>query len=276
MRRRMSRIVRMGVACGLNCLEQNEDKNTEAIITATGLGCLADTEKFLDNLIGNEEQLPNPSAFIQSTFNAAGAQIALLTGNHSYNNTYVHRGLSFESALIDGMMRIWEGGNQVLAGAADEVLPAGHIILKRLGMSGNIILGEGSQFFTLAAEEQSRTMAELVDVKTYTGRLSPAKIRQTTKTFLKENDLETDSIQHLITGRNGNTPYDSIYNDVESLFPTASYSTFKDLCGEYPTASAFGMWKALNRLKGSDDIQYLLIYNHYYAINHSLVLLKKC
>jgi hypothetical protein len=276
MRRRMSHIVRMGVACGLTCLEQNEDKNIDAIITATGLGCLADTEKFLDNLIENEEQLLNPSAFIQSTFNVIGAQIALLTGNRSYNNTYVHRGLSFESALIDGVMKIWEGGNRVLVGAVDEVLPAEHSILKRLGMLDNITLGEGSQFFTLAAGKQLQTVAELVDVKTFTGRLPSEKILQKIKKYLNENDLEPGSVQYLITGRNGNTSGDSVYNDVGQLFPFASYSTFKDICGEYPTASAFAMWKGINLLKESDDKQYLLIYNHYYNINHSLILLKKC
>lgn len=35
--------------------------------------------------------------------------------------TYVHRGLSFESALLDGMMRIWEGDENVLVGAIDEI-----------------------------------------------------------------------------------------------------------------------------------------------------------
>ena len=276
MRRRMSHIVKMGVACGLVCLEQSVNKNIDAIITATGLGCLADTEKFLDNLIENEEQLLNPSAFIQSTFNVIGAQIALITGSHSYNNTYVHRGLSFESALIDGMMRIWEGDNLVLVGAADEVLPAGHTILERLGMLDNIILGEGSQFFTLATEKELYTVAELAAVGTFTGKLSSEEILQKIKIFLAEKNLNPADIQHLITGRNGNTTDDLIYNDIGQLFPSTPYSTFKDICGEYPTASAFGMWKGISRLKESGDIQYLLIHNHYYNINHSLILLKKC
>lgn len=275
-RRRMSHILKMGVACGLKCLEHSENKQIDAIITATGLGNLADTEKFLDNLIGNEEQLLNPSAFIQSTSNAIGAQIALLTHNHAYNNTYAHRGLSFESALIDGMMRLWEGNNQVLAGAADEVSQAQYLILKRLRMLENITLGEGAQFFTLAAEKQSHTPAELVGVKTFTGLFGSGEVRQKIKSYLEENHLAPDDLQHISTGRNGNHSVDSVYNDVEQLFPSSSRSTFKDICGEYPTASAFGMWKGINRLKESDDIRYLLIYNQYYSINHSLIILKKC
>ena len=46
LRRRMSRIVKMGVACGLECISTLPSEKVHAVITATGLGCLADTEKF--------------------------------------------------------------------------------------------------------------------------------------------------------------------------------------------------------------------------------------
>ena len=48
LRRRMSRIIKMGVACGLECISTLPSEKVHAIITATGLGCLADTEKFLN------------------------------------------------------------------------------------------------------------------------------------------------------------------------------------------------------------------------------------
>ncbi|MCD8270489.1 MAG: beta-ketoacyl synthase chain length factor [Parabacteroides sp.] len=102
LRRRMSRIVRMGVTIGLQCLE-GTTSSVDAILTATGLGCLADTEKFMNTILDHNEELLAPTVFIQSTFNTVGAQIVLLTGNHSYNNTYVHRAFSLESALLDGI-----------------------------------------------------------------------------------------------------------------------------------------------------------------------------
>ena len=71
-RRRMSRIVKMGVACGLDCIAKSQNKTIDAIITATGLGYLTDMEKFLNNMVENNEQLLNPTAFIQSTFNVVG------------------------------------------------------------------------------------------------------------------------------------------------------------------------------------------------------------
>ena len=114
LRRRMSRIVKMGVACGLECMGELSPEKIEGIITATGLGCLVDTEKFLNNLLDNEERMLNPTPFIQSTFNTIGAQIALIHQIHAYNMTYVHRGLSFESALLDAMMKIEEGSENIL------------------------------------------------------------------------------------------------------------------------------------------------------------------
>lgn len=44
LRRRMSRIVKMGVACGLECMGELSPEKIQGIITATGLGCLTDTE----------------------------------------------------------------------------------------------------------------------------------------------------------------------------------------------------------------------------------------
>ena len=75
----------------------------------------------MNALMDNREQMLNPTAFIQSTFNTVGAQLALPLKIHAYNVTYVHRGLSFESALIDGIISIAEGKQHVLAGAMDEI-----------------------------------------------------------------------------------------------------------------------------------------------------------
>ncbi len=48
--------------------------------------------------------------------------------------TYVHRGLSFESALLDAMMKIEEGSENILVGAIDEMTETSYIIQQRLGL----------------------------------------------------------------------------------------------------------------------------------------------
>src|ERR1700761_6514025 len=107
--RRMSGIIKMGVATAMECLKKTEVNMPGAIITGTAYGCLEDTVTFLTRTIEQNEELLPPTAFIQSTHNTVAAQVALTLGCHNYNNTFVHKGVSFESALQDAVMFLNEG-----------------------------------------------------------------------------------------------------------------------------------------------------------------------
>lgn len=275
-RRRMSHIIKMGVACGLQCLDMANIPKIDAIITATGLGCLADTEKFLNNIADNQEELLNPTAFIQSTFNTIGAQIALIKGISAYNNTYVHRGGSFEGALLDAILRINEGDKNVLVGAIDEATEISRDILQQLGVLNDITMGEGAQFFVLGNEPTENSYARLVDLQMFSNSTDIETLSNKIDKLLDKNQIRREEIDCLFVGKNGHKEYDNIYNDVAALFPNATQMTFKDICGEYHTASSFAMWKAANVMKENRNIRYTLIYNHYNNANHSLILLGKC
>lgn len=277
LRRRMSHIIRMGVACGLECINSVPSDKIEAIITATGLGCLADTEKFLNVITENKEQLLNPTPFIQSTFNTIGAQIALIREIHAYNMTYVHRGLSFESALLDGMLKIWEGNTNVLVGAIDEITPNSYLIQKRLGLLKKIRAGEGAQFFLLGKNPTDSTLAELVGISTFAHIDSTEEVINRIYHFLQQHQLTIKQIDWLVTGKNGHLKGDAIYTAIEEkLFPKAEHSTFKFECGEYPTASSYAVWKVAKILEETTcSEKTVLIYNHYNSIDHSLILIRK-
>ena len=167
LRRRMSRVVKSGVAAGIESLLEFGDRAAvEAVVTATGLGCIADSEKFLDSLIANEERMLNPTPFIQSTFNTVGAQIALLRGLHCYNTTYANRWTSFENALTDAALRIGAGlSRAVLVGAFDETTPSAGIILQRLGVAQQGGWGESSVFFVLTAEAFDTSVAAITGMR---------------------------------------------------------------------------------------------------------------
>ena len=167
LRRRMSRVVKSGVAAGIeSLLEFGARAPIDAIITATGLGCIADSEKFLDGLIAGDETMLNPTPFIQSTFNTVGAQIALLRGLHCYNTTYVHRWTSFENALTDAALRIGAGWSQaVLVGAFDETTPSVEKVLQRLRVAQEGRWGESSVFFVLTAERFDCSVAEITGIR---------------------------------------------------------------------------------------------------------------
>ena len=135
-RRRLSPFVKRGVATGLQAANSAERVGVfiDSIVTATGLGCLEDSEKFLKNYLISEEQLLNPTPFIQSTHNTIGGQIALGKKLHGYNLTFSHRNDSFINALMDALLLLsGNESNAVLLGAVDEVTATSGHLLHRLG-----------------------------------------------------------------------------------------------------------------------------------------------
>lgn len=280
LRRRMSRIVKMGVSAALNCIKNSDIENPDAIITGTGLGCLADTEKFLASLIENKEQLLNPTAFIQSTFNTIGAQIALILKNHNYNFTYVHRGFSFESALLDAMMQLQEGTiKNALVGAVDEITPSSAHIMERMGFWKNgVKMGEGAQFFMFSSKKNNNDFAILKDVSTFLLTEKNSNPQKYIFDFLEKNNLQIEDIDFLLSGND---------NFTQDIFKVIPFATFKHICGEYQSASSFACWCASHILKNQIipdsllptdkpiKLEKILILNTYQNSNYSLILLEK-
>ncbi|MGL5938335.1 MAG: beta-ketoacyl synthase chain length factor [Phocaeicola sp.] len=161
LRRRMSKLVKMAVCTGIESLNDFEGQGSiDAIVTATGIGCIADSEKFLANLLDSKEQMLNPTPFIQSTFNTVGAQIAVIKSLHVYNNTFTHRYTSFESALVDAMLQLTvHYSKAVLVGVFDEATPTVETVMKRMGLLKDKPLGEGAIFFVLTKEQLPTSVA---------------------------------------------------------------------------------------------------------------------
>src|SRR6187431_94090 len=121
MLRRMGKAVRMGVGSALPLIKE-VDGHINGIIIGTAHGGMEDCIKFLNQIVQYEEDQLTPGNFVQSTPNAIAAQLGLLSQNKGYNITHVHRGLSFENALLDALMLLAENpDHQYLLGAADEI-----------------------------------------------------------------------------------------------------------------------------------------------------------
>ncbi|GAA4083755.1 beta-ketoacyl synthase chain length factor [Mucilaginibacter panaciglaebae] len=304
--RRMSRIVKMGVAAALQCLREGRTEMPGAVITGTALGCQEDTASFLTRIVELEEEMLPPTAFIQSTHNTVAAQIALSLKCHNYNNTFVHKGISFESALLDAVMLLKEGdANNILIGGTEEMTDIGFKILTRLGLykrwplsnadlyktkSNGTIGGEGSIFFLLNDKLSADNLAELVAIKTFYKPQTPADVELNIRNFLSDNSTNAADIDLLITGKNGDTKNDLVYqNVIPALFSDNSLAHYKHLSGEYPVSVSFALWLAANIIK-RDEVPALvadgkirnsspkkiLIYNHYQNSYHSLMLLSAC
>lgn len=156
-RRRMGRLLKMAVWCGLKSLDGVPSERVAGIITSTGAGFMKDTISFGSSIFDREETLLNPSPFMQSTFNTASGYIALIRKIHAYNTTYVQQADGFAASLVDAAMLLDDAGegNVALVGAFDEVTPEVDVIRQRLGLyrvgDGFLPLGEGAAAFLLSA-----------------------------------------------------------------------------------------------------------------------------
>ncbi|MFZ4520442.1 MAG: beta-ketoacyl synthase chain length factor [Bacteroidales bacterium] len=302
--RRMSRLIKMGISSAKMCMADAQCQMPDAIITGTGLGSVEDTEKILGE-ITREERFLNPTPFIQSTYNTISSQVAIQLKCHKYNSTYVHRTFSFESGLIDGLMQIEEGiAVNILAGGIDEMTmnhlqitrrtghwkmnPVNNMTLRNTQSSG-ALAGEGAAFFVISAERQPATYAELTDVATcinFDNSFNPDKF---IPSFLGKHGISASDVDLVILGVNGDCDYDPLYlHFADRFFPGKALGWFKHLCGEYHTATGFGLYAAANILKNGNvpevlqlngiipaKIDNILIYNQYRNVNHSFMLLRK-
>jgi 3-oxoacyl-[acyl-carrier-protein] synthase II len=289
--RRMSRMIKMGIASAKICLENSAVEKPGAILTATGLGCIEDTEKFIHSIIENDEKLLTPTPFIQSTHNTVGGQIALLLNCHEYNSTYVHRGSSFEFALLDASMLIQEGSaDNILVGGIDELTDQSFQLLMQLGiysrksnvqpdLSDGTPGGEGSAFFLLSGKKNNRTIAKLSALKTYSGKITAGEISAKIEEVLQNAGKKIKDLDLVMLGNSGNKKTDTIYKDLEKdLFANSKIKAFKQFSGEYPTASAFALWYASMLLRNGkpDAPSSVLIYNNFEGSDHSIILVEKC
>jgi len=299
--RRMSHVIKMGIAAAKKCLTDGNTDMPGAIITGTAFGCMEDTVSFLTRIVEENEQLLSPTAFIQSTHNTVAAQIALMLKCHNYNNTFVHKGISFESALLDARMLLAENeANDILVGGIDEMVDTSFTVLTRLGLyrrwpvsnlsllwteSEGTIGGEGAAFFLLTDKQSPGNLAEFIALKTL---YKPADIKEEIVNFIESNSLTIGDIDLVINGKNGDISNDKVYHSLKnSLFKDTAIANYKHLCGDYSVSSSFALWMASNILKRGivpeltieqqttvTSPKKILIYNHYQNKYHSLMLLS--
>ncbi|OJW82243.1 MAG: hypothetical protein BGO69_16770 [Bacteroidetes bacterium 46-16] len=252
--RRMSKAVRMSVAAAKICMRQ--DEKAAAISVGTGMGCLYDTEQFLSKMVTQNEQMLTPTSFIQSTHNTVGGQIAMLTGCHGHNLTFVQRGHSFENAVINAGLYLDEHpGEKILTGGFDELTNTSLAILKTAGVYSieprgpeNVlhhtrpggIAGEGASFLLMGKEPMPGSLA-IRGLSLFVTKDTADALQQVTS-FLQAQALEPGDISFAMLGTNGDGKYEPFYKALrQDVFKDCSTAVFKHLSGEYPTAGSFAL-----------------------------------
>jgi 3-oxoacyl-[acyl-carrier-protein] synthase II len=268
--RRMSRLLKMAIYAGMDCLKKWGGGIPDGIITGTGKGSMTDTEKFVKELRDFQERALNPTPFISSTYNAVNGSIALQTRATGYNQTFVHRGSSFESALYDAQLKLNESAQDthILVGAFDEMTPEYFAVKSKIGYwkedrnvdlpiwkqnnSRGSIAGEGAAFFMLG-NKPDNSMASLNQVRIL-HKVDIQELNRAILSVLNTLGWNIDNIDTLVLGLNGDKDDEIFYSTVLNMFDhSIPVVAFKHLCGEYETSGGFGLWLGLACLQQKSD-----------------------
>ncbi len=303
--RRISKIIKRSIITAKHAISESGIEMPDAIITGTGLGCIEDTEKFLDSMIRNEEKFLKPSFFIQSTHNSISSQIAINLDCKSYNNTYIHRGVSFENALVDAALLFKQKKiDSALVTGSDQMTPNYFTLLKRIGYWADTVndtlqfvrntktkgsfSGEGSISFMLSSQQNKNSYALIKAMDLFYKPTVP--IEQKIEQFIQAQGLNIEDIDIYLTGMSGDAQNDKVYTDIgKNLFLSEKTAFYKNICGEFYTSAAYGLNVAASSLKkgifpahclqdGKErkNTTHILFHNHFKNKDHSLILLNKC
>ena len=301
--RRMSKPLKMAISTAMQCLEEGSIRTPDAIITGTGRGSVTDMEMLVKDMIRLDEEALNPTLFIQSTYNSPNGWIAMQSGCTGYNQTYVHRGCSLELALLDAQMLVAEAGNHTtaLVGCYDEMTEDYFIIKGKIGYwkspvpesnlrlfdsseSAGSIGGEGAAFFLLSGQP-GKAVSKIAAFKMLQNATA-ASISTAVTSMLESAEISRDAIDFVLTGMNGDARQQGLYAFLNNF---RSCGAFKQLCGEYDTATGFGLWLADHVLKEQNvpkevlldasgapqQLDNILLVNHYLHGSASVILLQR-
>ncbi|MBP5710384.1 MAG: beta-ketoacyl synthase chain length factor [Bacteroidales bacterium] len=302
--RRMGKLLKRAVTTSADALRKGGCEMPDAIITGTGLGCIENTEKFLNAMLDNDEECMPPTAFMQSTHNTISSQVALTLKCHGYNCTYSQQGFSFDSALLDAFMQFQLGriGTALVEGH-DEMSPdyyrmlgkigywkkeAANTEILREGCGVGSISGSSSVAILLSNKLNNNTLCEIKNIITLHCP-DNSEIKTALENLLSESGITMNDIDAIVTGLSGDEANDAVYKEVAAnCFNGKPLVWYKHIFGESFCASAFGIYIGATIIskgfipehllykseKEIKNVSNILIYNHFQNKNHSLTLLQ--
>ena len=304
--RRMGKILKRAMVTSSDVIKTSGISNPDAIITGTGLGCIENTEKFLSAMTREGEEFLQPTFFMQSTHNTVSSQIAVNLKSNGYNSTHVQDGISFESALLDAYMNFELGKfSTALVGGHDEMTPDYFTLLDKIGywkkepstqqglvdaITEGSFSGETAVSFMLQNERSNSSLCTLrgVDI---VHKPSDEQLKATLHQLLQRANLSVDNIDAVLIGKNGSCSNDAVYRDMSGLlFNGIPKIWYKHIFGESYTATGLGLYVAatcisqkqvpqflcLNKDEKIDNVDNILLYNHFHNQDHSFILLSSC
>jgi hypothetical protein len=254
-RRRLSRIIQMALLAARRCPPVAAGQRV-AVALGTALGSLDEGSIVLENWIAKDEREPMPARFPGSVHNAAAAQIAIDLSVHGLNSAPTTGSISFECALWQGMCQIaGDEADFALVGAMDELnkYPLG--VGKRWGFWGEQTKpGEGAVLAQITNAKKSTTqLARVTSIRV--GRYRrPFDVNREADWIQAAADLT--KVGALFSGSGGWAALEEHYQSVLNALSNRSsqaleHHTYKQDCGEFGAASAFGFATAVDWVRQS-------------------------
>jgi hypothetical protein len=293
--RRMTPSAKMAVVAA-KTMSSETGRPIENLVFGTGTAGNEASMKFLKQMAQYPEDKLTPGDFVQSTPNAVATQVATAHAAFGYNMTHVHGGLSFENALQDTLLLLQqEPGAEVFTGAVDELSEFGYRINVKGGWyaddpnhenASGTIAGEGCCLFLISGMKEE-AIAEIRALDFFESA-NPAYAAQRWQAFL-HNHGDPGNIPYTVLSGKTTEPRSSVFYDAFTQVtpPDKTICVYKHLCGEYPTATAFGTWLAtkLNQVpEWSVDMHLrgpalgpqrdIVLLNTYKAFQHSFIWLR--
>jgi hypothetical protein len=227
---------------------------TLAVTFGTGFGCLEEGAAFIENLISKDEREPMPSRFSGSVHNAPAGQVAIDLAARGLNSAPTAEEISFEAALWQGICHLqMNEADCVLAGAVDELNKYPLAVGKRWKIwNEKTIPGEGAAIAEVARMENGKPCL---------ARVTALKLGRWRKPFsvMREADwiasaVDLKSVEVILSGAGGFKYLDPFYDEtVKQLSERAGrkfeHQSYKQFCGEFHAASAFGFLRAIKTVR---------------------------
>ncbi|MCQ2974072.1 MAG: beta-ketoacyl synthase chain length factor [Bacteroidales bacterium] len=291
--RRNGKVLRRAMLVSQTALKNSELTQVDGVFTGSGLGCVENTEAFLQQIVYEGEEFLKPTYFMQSTHNTISSVIGIALNCKGYNSTYCHKGISFESALLDAYLQIKSGKiNSGFVCGFDEMSNTYFSILERAGYLGGKSIGfagESSAGCIISNKLTNNSLCKISSVRIgYTQK--PEEIEKLLNQALYDSNLTINNIDLVMTGINGNPENDEAYTkNLEYLNIRCAKLGFAQLFGESYSGSVYGVYGSALCLKKSqvitplkidnktsEKIENILIYRHFRNKDHAFIILQKC
>lgn len=194
--RRLSAGTKNALYCVNECCKSVDPQSVGAIVMASGLGSLIDTQAFLNSISRSNSSLISPTPFIQSGHNTLSGIIAQWLQSDAYNMTHLQQGLSFEFALIDASISLNADDEIALVGSADEEIALLYELAEKYGWSSEMAdrITFHASAYTLTPSAPVHCAASIEDVDVFQNMT----VEQATELFLNRNGSSISELSQII------------------------------------------------------------------------------